>query len=397
MATVVIQKRKRKNGCSYPVYYKDPGTGRKKYYRTFQRKKDAQQAANDLRAMLDAGKISEARKSKLRINLLSFEQVSDSLRAVWESRFDKSEISQTTYQGYCDRKKIVDRAFGKRLLCEIAYDEILEYRNKVAMEFSNVTSNRSLFIIKHVFKHGMDLDAIKDDPAARISYLSEKEHERNTFLMPAELDKLIGACQTLRSKYYLPSVIFLGAEHGASKQEILDLLWTDIDFDFEGKGIIHFFRTKNSRERTEYLMPRTKQALSEWREHQRLMRQMKGIVDKGPGHVFCRLDGTPLKGFTTSWRKARQTAGFEKLHFHDLRHTFCSNLLLSGSDLKDVKEMIGHKDLKMTDRYSHLTSMRKLSRQVELARFYSNFRCPSGGHIGVTKGKNGDSEEKKAD
>jgi len=47
-------------------------------------------------------------------------------------------------------------------------------------------------------------------------------------------------------------------------------------------------------------------------------------------------------------------------------------LILSGSDLKDVKEMIGHRDLKMTDRYSHLTNMRKLARQEDLARFYAN-------------------------
>jgi site-specific recombinase XerD len=47
-------------------------------------------------------------------------------------------------------------------------------------------------------------------------------------------------------------------------------------------------------------------------------------------------------------------------------------LILAGGDLKDAKEMIGHRDLKMTDRYSHLTNMRKLSRQEDLARFYAN-------------------------
>jgi site-specific recombinase XerD len=70
--------------------------------------------------------------------------------------------------------------------------------------------------------------------------------------------------------------------------------------------------------------------------------------------------------------KARTSAGFPKLHFHDLRHTFCSNLILSGSDLKDVKEMIGHADLSMTDRYAHLTNMRKLARQEDLAKFYAS-------------------------
>jgi hypothetical protein len=75
-------------------------------------------------------------------------------------------------------------------------------------------------------------------------------------------------------------------------------------------------------------------------------------------------------------------------------------LILSGADLKDVKEMIGHKDLKMTDRYAHLTSMRKLSRQLDLARFYENHGSvqeSSGGHIGVTKVKNGSLNRKRAD
>jgi site-specific recombinase XerD len=90
------------------------------------------------------------------------------------------------------------------------------------------------------------------------------------------------------------------------------------------------------------------------------------------GFVFSKLDGRRLKGFSGSWREARKIAGFPKFHFHDLRHTFCSNLILSGSDLKDVKEMIGHADLSMTDRYTHLTNMRKLARQEDLARFYSN-------------------------
>lgn len=195
-------------------------------------------------------------------------------------------------------------------------------------------------------------------------------------------------------------MIYLGAEQGASKQEILDLKWPDIDFEFEGIGLIRFFRTKNGRERTEYLMPRTKQALLEWREHQDWMRGKKKIEDKGPGYVFCRLDGRRLNGFVNSWRKVSKAAGFPKLHFHDLRHTFCSNLILSGGELKDAKEMIGHRDLKMTDRYSHLTSMRKRAKQVDLARFYANgseSMEPSGEHIGNTEGQNGGIEQKRAD
>ncbi|MGA7875864.1 MAG: tyrosine-type recombinase/integrase, partial [Desulfoferrobacter sp.] len=75
--------------------------------------------------------------------------------------------------------------------------------------------------------------------------------------------------------------------------------------------------------------------------------------------MICHLDGSPFKRFDSAWRATCRAAGIKSFHFHDVRHTFCSNLLLPGADLKEVKEMIGHGDISMTDRYSHLTSEHK--------------------------------------
>ena len=190
--------------------------------------------------------------------------------------------------------------------------------------------------------------------------------------MPDELNHLVETIKNApgRSWKHLPALVLLGGEHGASKQECLSLKWEDIVFDFEDQGLIRFFRTKNGHERTEYLMPRTKQALSEWRDHLVFMRHRKKIKPVSEEFVFCRLDGTPLLRFDKAWREARKLAGFDKLYFHDLRHTYCSNLLLSGSTLKDVCDMIGHHDLSMTNRYAHLTMQHKKTRQVRLAEYY---------------------------
>ena len=73
-----------------------------------------------------------------------------------------------------------------------------------------------------------------------------------------------------------------------------------------------------------------------------------------------------------SFMMKMSTLSRNDLHFHDLRHIFCSNLIISGANLKEVKEMIGHSDIVMKDRYSHLTSEHKLHRQKRLAEYYAH-------------------------
>ncbi len=121
-----------------------------------------------------------------------------------------------------------------------------------------------------------------------------------------------------------------------------------------------------------FFVPKTKEALLRWRDHLTFKRRKSGIIEPKTNHVICRVDGRPLDRFYRSWRAACELAGLEDFHFHDLRHTFCSNLVLSGADLKTVKEMIGHKDLSMTDRYSHLTLKHKRQRQMGLAEYYAD-------------------------
>ena len=66
---------------------------------------------------------------------------------------------------------------------------------------------------------------------------------------------------------------------------------------------------------------------------------------------------------SSAFKSACKRTGIKDFRFHDLRHDFGSNLVQSGISIYSVKELMGHKDVKMTERYSHL-SQEKLRKDI---------------------------------
>ncbi len=73
------------------------------------------------------------------------------------------------------------------------------------------------------------------------------------------------------------------------------------------------------------------------------------------------------KGFNSIWKRIRKKAGIT-IRFRDLRHTYASYLASSGKvDIYTLKELLGHSDIKMTQRYAHLINraLRKTANVVD--------------------------------
>lgn len=67
----------------------------------------------------------------------------------------------------------------------------------------------------------------------------------------------------------------------------------------------------------------------------------------------------PYRYFDAHWRQALRAAEIEDFRFHDLRHTCASYLASGGASLLEVADVLGHRTLRMTLRYMHLTSSHK--------------------------------------
>ena len=75
-----------------------------------------------------------------------------------------------------------------------------------------------------------------------------------------------------------------------------------------------------------------------------------------PYVFFNPKTGKRYSDIKKAFNKTCEKAKISDFRFHDLRHTFASQLLMGGGDLVALKEILGHADIKMTLRYSHLAS-----------------------------------------
>lgn len=71
--------------------------------------------------------------------------------------------------------------------------------------------------------------------------------------------------------------------------------------------------------------------------------------------VFAKHRGDKRRDLRTAFANALKRACISRFRFHYLRHTFASHLVMNGVDLLTVKELLGHKSIDMTLRYSHLS------------------------------------------
>ena len=91
-------------------------------------------------------------------------------------------------------------------------------------------------------------------------------------------------------------------------------------------------------------------------------RKSRQITKKSPLSA-CRPDGSlelPSTLGIVCRSVSKKLEGFEDFHFHQLRHTYTSNLLSNGAAPKDVQELLGHSDVSTTmNIYAHSTRKAK--------------------------------------
>lgn len=234
--------------------------------------------------------------------------------------------------------------FGDKLLSEITSWLIEKYKVSRREVVKPATVNRELACLKHIFSKAIEWGKASDNPVKKVKLFRE-DNRRLRFLSDEECRDLIAS-----SAEHLRPIIITALNTGMRLGEILGLKWKDINFN---QGIITVEKTKNDESRKIQVNDLLIETL----------RDLRKISNSE--YVFCDKEGRPYTTVKTAFKTALEKAGIKDCVFHTLRHTFASNLVMRGVDIVTVKELLGHKTIDMTMRYSHLSSEHK-KRAVKL-------------------------------
>ena len=173
---------------------------------------------------------------------------------------------------------------------------------------------------------------------------------RVRWITHSEADRLVAAAKTQRSGERLADFILLGLNTGALMNELLKMSWSRVDFH---NALLHLEGedTKSAKRRSVSL---NDAALAAFK------RRWVWVSQNCPHSewVFAKTNGERLGCLRQGFKSACASAGINNFRIHDLRHTCASWMISEGVPLMDVKEVLGHSTVKMTEKYAHLAPHR---------------------------------------
>lgn len=211
------------------------------------------------------------------------------------------------------------------------------------------TVNRYMAAISAVFTWAIEQDLTPKGfvhPCRGIKRLPESDG-RVRFLDQAERTRLFEAARASRYPR-LHAFVLMAMKTGARRGELLALTWRDVDLV---ACTARLGRTKNGDGRTLVLLPDVVLALEPF---------VSTDLDR---YVFGSVSSKYQRpaSIDSAWRFALKRSGVENFTIHGLRHCCASYMAQAGQPLNVIADVLGHRRLDMTRRYSHLTTQTKAS------------------------------------
>jgi integrase len=318
---------KRSNGIYYIIFEVQ---GKKKWKSTGETQKSK---ALDLLMNFD---LSTETRQQRRISYLQF--VSEYLA------YAVATYAPGTTKIYRSAFSLFEKIVGDIPLRAITPQHVDQYKVKRLGEVSPVAVNIELRSLKSAFYTSLRWKLIEENPFKMVS-LARVPEQQPIFLKETEFKKLL----SIISEEWFRDIVLVAALTGMRRGELLNLEWSEIDF--ERKLILiqskSTFKTKTRRRRT---IPMNDTVFNVLRG--------RSVREDRCSYIFS-LKGKRITGgyLSHTFKRYIREAGLNvKLHFHSLRHTFATWLVQRSVSIYEVQKLLGHSSITMTQVYSHLVT-----------------------------------------
>ena len=320
-----------KMGSNWYVYITFPDGTR--YRKKAGTKRQAQQREHQIKAQALQGKWDIFLMEDVRFNILVEKYLRD------------AEVSKSRSTFVADRSRIDKHlipVFGKMMVRRITTQKVDEYKAKRVHEgAAPKTVNNELGVLSHMLKKAQDWNLVDKNVVARVEKMKVVINPPR-FLSQSEIQRLIEAAEGS----HIYALILTGLHTGMRKSELLNMKWSDIDFENQTISVTSKddWHTKNYKARTLQLTPVLYQAL---KDHE---------LEPGSNEYVFTFRGKAIRqDIRKSWRRVINKAGLHGVTLHTLRRTFASQLVMAGVSLRDVQDLMGHQSFQTTLRYAHLS------------------------------------------
>lgn len=257
--------------------------------------------------------------------------------------------------------------FGHVRMNQITRQDVLAFQQeKVESGYKPAYCNRFLVLLGFCFNLAIkwEISGVEKNPVKLVSLL-KANNKVERFLSKEESSRLFKAIRESPNpmlQYFVPLALLTGLR----KRELLDSKWGDINFE---RKVWVIPRSKSGYSR---FIPLTEETIALLQE---LKRQLPNLLVQeswleNPWVIPNYRTGKPFQSIFVSWDTARKKAGLHDLRIHDLRHSFASALVNKGVPIYDVQKLLGHQDVKTTERYAHLSMDRLRESASAGSKFY---------------------------
>lgn len=240
--------------------------------------------------------------------------------------------------------------FSSQDIKKIQKEDIEKMQRELSRKHNAKGANNIMAVVKSIFKDAHRDGYLVRNPAEYIPKLKEPPRP-DTYWTKPEID------QFLKSNIGNPLYDFflLALNTGLRLGELGALQWDRVDFSLNQISVTRTRDKSGVRETTKSNLRRIVPMNSVSRAC--LLKLFK--TRTASPFVFTKADGEWIdihhvyRDLIKAKKKALITS---KLSTHGLRHTFASQFMMNGGNIFDLQKILGHADLKETQRYAHLSN-----------------------------------------